>query len=549
MLERRLVHELVEAGFSTASLRVSSVGFRRLQVEDLTATHPRGRLGLRDATVRYDPWMLFGARVKSLHIDGLQVHLDLESTRPKEETPIMDFPALEERLLETQPLFPMRLFVADNAHLRLQRNGRELVLPFSMALTNDIATEQIRATVQLEDPVSLFEGWLDRRDGLRLTAGMRLTEDRLSWAKMILPESLHPGVDGLAPTTANLKLDARWNAGLVGMINLQGDVDDGPLAGAQLQIEAMATNWTQAGPNIVGSFHVAGIRLDEFEPPLAWTANQSCRVSGGLSATGRFAWDQTDGLDLWPELMIALEQVEMVDLGVSLQGIHGVLSGAPSDLTDADRTNLLHVDLIRYGAFGITNLTLRLERLNRSLFEFELVDAIALDGHLGVPPFRWEWGSQDLEAVLEAEQINLAALAELLPRFDGSITGRLNGRVPVRFRAGRFALGSSTLRLDRRHPARLRYTAEGLLTQGAVPGSERHRQLELIEEALEDLRLEELAVDLYPPDQPQTPVRLRLEGTFRSPKAIIPVNFNLNLNGDLEEVARLLSRGEIELTL
>jgi hypothetical protein len=246
---------------------------------------------------------------------------------------------------------------------------------------------------------------------------------------------------------------------------------------------------------------------------------------------------------------LALEQVELMDGKLMVGGVHGLLSGAPPGSAEAAGTNLLRIDLVRYGEFAMSNLVFRAERLNRSLFEFELVEASALDGYLRIPPFRWDSVSRDLDPVLEIERIDLAAVARLLPRFDGSITGRLNGRIPVQVRAGRFSVGSSTLRLDRDRPARLRYPADGLLTRNAPPDSERYEQLEMIEEALEDLRLEELAVDLYPPDQPQTPVRLRLEGTFTSPKAIIPVKFNLNLNGDLEEVVRLLGRGEIELTL
>jgi len=63
------------------------------------------------------------------------------------------------------------------------------------------------------------------------------------------------------------------------------------------------------------------------------------------------------------------------------------------------------------------------------------------------------------------------------------------------------------------------------------------------------LRLAVRAIELYPPDQRQTPVRLRLEGTFSSDEAVVPVKFNLNLNGDLDPIWRLLQLGEIDLEL
>jgi hypothetical protein len=192
---------------------------------------------------------------------------------------------------------------------------------------------------------------------------------------------------------------------------------------------------------------------------------------------------------------------------------------------------------------------LRIARLGDLEFEFELVNAMVLGGRVRVPPVRWNPRTKEIDAVLELERISLRRLADLIPRFAGSIEGGLSGRVPIRWGEGGFAVDACLLRLDGSLPARLRYPAKGLLTRGAAPASDRYKQLQLVEAALEDLRLTDLVIELYPPDQRQTPVRLRLEGTFSSEQAVVPVKFNLNLNGDLDPVWRLLQLGEFDLEL
>ncbi len=298
-----------------------------------------------------------------------------------------------------------------------------------------------------------------------------------------------------------------------------------------------------------GAFAIRDLRFRDFAPPAELAAGASFRISGALDLTGHYRLSPGKRLDLRPELDLALERIEWPEQKLTVEGVQGRLSGKWPAPTNAPTDRELRIDRIRYGDYEATDLRWRVVRLDERQIELELKTARVLDGTVRVPAFRWELGSDRLDATVDLEQVNLARLTELVPRFAGSIEGAVNGRVPIRIAGGRLSVGEATLRLDRSRPARLRYPADGLLTKDVPPGSERYRQLERIEGALTDLRLTELIIQLHSAEHPETPIRLRIEGTFSSDDAVIPVNFNLNLNGDVDQVLELLSRGDLELSL
>jgi hypothetical protein len=315
------------------------------------------------------------------------------------------------------------------------------------------------------------------------------------------------------------------------------------------QVDLRLASLKPGGPELAGDFEVGTIRFDEYQPPIEWSGGQAMWITGELGVASRFRWVPGAAWSLWPELGLALDKIEWPEAGLTLDGIRGQLSAASADSSEMPAFNLVRIDRIRYGKFEASELTLRVSGINEPVLELELVNALFLGGRARIPAFRLDRRLARLDAVLEIEQVDMASLAELLPQFGGSIEGALRGQLPIRVDAEGFFVGKATLELDRSRPAWLRYPAEGLLTRNVPAGSERYRQLELVERALGNLRLTDLTIQLYSPEDPETPVRVRLEGTFSSAEAVIPVKFNLNVKGDLDPALRLLRLGEIELNL
>lgn len=139
-------------------------------------------------------------------------------------------------------------------------------------------------------------------------------------------------------------------------------------------------------------------------------------------------------------------------------------------------------------------------------------------------------------------------MGTLLPHWEGTLSGRIDGRIPLQRKAGRWRLPGGRLELDRRVPARLEYPADGLLTGGMAPDAPRYQQLRMVEDGLKHLTLQALQVDLFDPQTPQTAVRVRLEGTSTSARAIVPVILNLNLNGPLEDLIELIHTDRLEFS-
>jgi hypothetical protein len=603
LIEKVIEGRLADVGYPGSRLRVESVGLRQLKLSALSIPADSWRVQVREGAVDYRAAELLRPEVRAARFDGVRFELDLEPIPSVTTIAAASAPSWIDRSRPALAQLPVRAMFVTNGLIHFQRADQELDLPFDLRLTNDASMGQLRAqagfgleegqwaghrlnraaieaavtvsvTPSVEPtPIGVLMDWIEQQQPglgswLRQTAfELRFSAGLVELANRSIVSNAVIRLDRPAPSGSSSEPLARFSAeaaavdcaGVLlsearGAGEITGDglrmdgighLDESPFG---FRLDVVLTNLLPVGPELAGAFELGTLRFHAYAPPPDWTGGQALQVSGELDASGRFHWAPEAGLGLWPELRFALEQMEWMGVGLTVEGARGAWSGAVAAVPDADG-NLVRVDRIRYGEYEASELVLRIARLGDLEFEIELMNAMMLGGRARVPPVRWNWRTKDIDAALELEQISLRRLAELIPRFAGSVEGGLSGRVPVRWDGDGFAVGACILRLDRSQPARLRYPAKGLLTRGTAPGSERYRQLQLVEAALEDLRLTDLAIELYPADQRQTPVRLRLEGTFRSDQAVVPVKFNLNLNGDLDPIWRLLQLGEIDLEL
>jgi hypothetical protein len=603
LIESGIERRLADEGYPGSRLHVESVGLRQLELSELFIPAVSWRLRIREGTVGYRPFELLRPEAREALFDGVRFELDLEPTESVPQFAVTNTPAWHEQLRQALAQLPVRAVLVTNGLIHLQRAEQELDLPFDLRLTNDASARQFRAQADFgleagewaghrlhqatldaavsvsvspsveSPPAGVLIDWIEQQQPgvvawlrnaafeLRFSAGLMDLANRsiVSNAAIRLhrPSSPSSGADPVAKFSAEatavryagvLLSVARGSGEITGdgmRVDGIGHLDEEPFG---FRFDVALTNLMPAGPELAGTFSFGTMRFHAFAPPLEWTGGHAIQVSGELDASGRFQWAPEAGMGLWPEVRFAMERVEWLEAGLTVEGARGSLSGAVAAVPYADG-NVVRVDRIRYGDYEASELVFRIARLGDLVFEGELVSATVLGGRARVPPVRWNPRTTELDVALEFEQISLRSLAALIPHFAGSIEGGLSGRLPIHWDGDHFAVGATILRLDRSQPARLRYPTKGVLTRSAAPGSDRYQQLQMVEVALEDLRLTDLAIELYPPDQPQTPIRLRLEGTFSSDKAVVPVKFNLNLNGDLDPVWRLLQLGEIDLEL
>jgi len=196
-------------------------------------------------------------------------------------------------------------------------------------------------------------------------------------------------------------------------------------------------------------------------------------------------------------------------------------------------------------AFSLTDGNrLTVEKAGLSVFE----GSIALD------PFTLSLEDPDADLLLHFNRISITPAIAMLDFFDGQVTGRLNGSLPLRLQDGTPVLGEGFLELDPTAPARFSYNADGFFTEeSAHPGMKAslgdkilvRLGLEpnaLLEDALGNLIIQQLRLDLFSKDLPGTPMRIQLAGMADTGKAKIPLNITTNVNGTVAELLNFLTR-------
>ncbi|MDQ8186676.1 YdbH domain-containing protein [Pelagicoccus sp. SDUM812002] len=159
----------------------------------------------------------------------------------------------------------------------------------------------------------------------------------------------------------------------------------------------------------------------------------------------------------------------------------------------------------------------------------------------------------DFKGSLELHSFDLAQIASYIDIFDGQMQGKVSGYLPFRLRSGNFELLRGDLRLPDGTLASLKYNTTGLLTDNS-PKPEKSslsdRLLKFLkvnpdlaaEQALGDITITTFETELFPEDDPKTPIRIRLEGVAHSGVGDIPVVIDTQVRGSLSELYNFLIR-------
>lgn len=161
----------------------------------------------------------------------------------------------------------------------------------------------------------------------------------------------------------------------------------------------------------------------------------------------------------------------------------------------------------------------------------------------------WEW-----DARLGLTQIELTRLAALLPDFDGSISGRVNGNLPIRMIGNRIILQPGYLEMPPGETGHFSYTRKGWLTQDASLDTEAYvakRDLaKLMQEpngaaiitelAMRNLRMTAFRLDVLKPGMGDRRVIIRIEGDSTIKGITVPVVQDIRVGGDVKETLNLI---------
>jgi len=152
----------------------------------------------------------------------------------------------------------------------------------------------------------------------------------------------------------------------------------------------------------------------------------------------------------------------------------------------------------------------------------------ALGGNIWIDPFTIPDGDEDYQFKVRAKRLDLAQLAKLFPDFNGSISGRVDGLIPIKSVKGEFTPGRGGLYLTPRTRAKLRYDAGDKFSAGLDRKTQEYARMKMLEDSLRNLDLKVLSIRLFDPRDKDKAIVLQLKGQAHSIPNSPPIILNIN---------------------
>ncbi len=195
---------------------------------------------------------------------------------------------------------------------------------------------------------------------------------------------------------------------------------------------------------------------------------------------------------------------------------------------------------LQFGDIVAHDVEARFRTDGPAVIHIESVRMGIFDGELTAEPFSLYFPDPDVALDLRMHDLDANELVRTFQIFDGDLTGRLQGRLPVGLLAGRPIIGEGYLELEENHPARFSFDTAGFFAAG-LPKRTLVEQLnrlpyELVDDGLRQLELRKFRVDLFRRDRPGTPVDISFAGTAHTRRADVPMDIDVHINGSMREV-------------
>lgn len=218
----------------------------------------------------------------------------------------------------------------------------------------------------------------------------------------------------------------------------------------------------------------------------------------------------------------------MEDDGPVLEGLRGDIRMSSLKEKKTDGFHRVTAKTIKAFDMEMSNLRLDYKMLPNGDIPLRNIAVSALGGVVWVDPFTLPGGDDNYQFKLRMKKLDLAKLAKLFPDFNGSVTGKIDGLLPIQNIGGEFMPVRGGMYLTPRSRGRLRYDAGNAFTAGLNRKSEKYKKMKMVEDSLRNLDLQVLSIRLFDPRDGDKALVMRLRGQAPSVPGSPPIILNVN---------------------
>lgn len=322
------------------------------------------------------------------------------------------------------------------------------------------------------------------------------------------------------------------------------------LEGAPVELQ-LAQRITMDWPTLTaagaGPFALQPFTLTQSDLVSRWAPSAAgVAVTATLGASGTLTWKSSGEWDGTASVTLANGGMSYPPQALRLEGLNTTVELTSLKNVQTAKDQPLRFGRLAIGDFEVTNGMARFATDGPERLLVSGANARIFGGDVAVGSFMLLFPDPDVGVVVEFEGLDAGQLVRQLEIFQGTLTGKLRGRLPVGLLAGRPIVGEGFLELDPRYPSTFSMDASGIFTAD-LPGKTTKDKVvrlpyELLEEALGNLTIRQLRVDLFQRDRPETPIRVEFSGESVTPRARVPLNIVTNINGSVAEALNFFLR-------
>ncbi|MDG2166906.1 MAG: YdbH domain-containing protein [Opitutales bacterium] len=277
--------------------------------------------------------------------------------------------------------------------------------------------------------------------------------------------------------------------------------------------------------------------------------------NGTLTANGDY-WMNKEATDASTSLELQEGSISIPNNNLEASGIESILEiSSLRNFRSTEGESNLSIDQIQLGDLPFQNTEFLFDLLNAQTITFSDGSTNLFDGTLRLRPATFVLNPVNVETAIAFEHLSLKAIVDGMDLFDGTMEGAISGHLPIQFKNGKFETSTGFLELSEGVPARLNYNTKDMFApkqpeeKGFLSsiGDKILEKLKLapenvVEDALSDLTIHELRIDLLPEDSPNTPARIHLAGEGVTGTTTVPMILDTNINGTTDELLQFLLR-------